>query len=1106
MKNSNPFYQRLIQAILLVLFFTNLTTVQAQAPAIQWQKMLGGAFDEQSYVTQQTADGGYIMAGYTASSNSGDVAGVNKGGYDMWLVKMNALGAIQWQKNIGGSGDEEIYEIQQTTDGGYIVAGMTTSSNSGDVNLTNHGGQDAWIVKLDATGTIVWQKVMGGIGVERAFAVRQTTEGGYIVAASSTSSNSGDVGLNNGTYDSWIIKLSATGVVQWQKLYGGNQDEETYDIQQTTDGGYILAGYTQSSSSGDVTGVLNGAPDYWIVKLNATGAIVWQKNLGGNDNEKAQGIVQAADGGYTVIGFTRSSNSGNVGLNHGSYDTWLIKLDATGTLLWQNTLGGSQDELSLFIQKTADGGYIFPAHTLSSSSGDVTAGRGSSDCWIVKVNELGVIQWQKVMGGAETDEAFSVYPTTDGGYIVSATSSSILSGDVTETNRGNTDIWLVKLFAPCNFTPSVSGNNSLCVGLTSTLTGSTTTGTAVWSSLNPAVATVSATGLVTGISVGTTDINYTVTQGGCSSVAAKIMNITGPPTIVTTVQDAVGATASGIINIESLPQGASSSINNGVLTLDKRLYTGLAAGVYSIKVQFNGCETTKNVTVSTAVLTFDPSKCYRIINKATNKALQVKDASLLNAAQIYQWTPAAVSQQLWQLTKQTDGNFTISSTNSEKMMDIIDNSAAGYCAEGTIIQQFTADGTNSQRWRIEMQPDRSLKIYNATCNKPLRVENSSAADGANVGIKVDFGTESFKWFIVEAQCQPTACITEGSILVERWDNSTAVNTPLRVPIGSPTVTTTQTSTSPVWNVGDNFFARARGYIRPQTTGSYLFNITGDDRAELYLSTSKSPTAASLIAFTNNWTGSIEYTKYPTQTSTAITLTANQLYYFEVRHKEFTSGDFWRVSWQTPTNATWQPITSQFLSKPCTNLFPLVSATNATFSFEARAAGGRAKLQWVTNTSDKTDYFEIERLNAKGDFDVLGRLNTEGGTDLKSYNFTDNDPLEGDNFYRINSVSTTKQTPQYSEVKKVSFGKNDGVNIYPNPANDFISVDLRRYEGKTVSLSLYNSLGLMVKKQTIEKATAAPQQVDIQELSAGTYLVRVQSEGKRDVLRQVAIAK
>jgi hypothetical protein len=192
------------------------------------------------------------------------------------------------------------------------------------------------------------------------------------------------------------------------------------------------------------------------------------------------------------------------------------------------------------------------------------------------------------------------------------------------------------------------------------------------------------------------------------------------------------------------------------------------------------------------------------------------------------------------------------------------------------------------------------------------------------------------------------------------------------------------------------------------------------------------------------------------------------------------------------------------SVSCTT--PVVaSATAETFGFEARASEGRTKLQWITNTGYKNDYFELERLNANGSFDILSRQNAYATKDMQYYTFTDNNPLDGDNFYRINSISQNGP-PQYSEVKKVIFSKNDGISIFPNPADEFINVDLRKYEGKTVALSVYNSVGLLVKKQTIEKVSAAPQQIDIQGFGVGSYLLRVQSEGKREVTRLFHIVK
>ncbi|MHA1651797.1 MAG: hypothetical protein ACTSYB_16515, partial [Candidatus Helarchaeota archaeon] len=192
----------------------------------------------------------------------------NHGGYDFWVVKLSSTGVIEWQKCLGGSNNDWVYSVQQTADGGYIVAGFTVS-NDGDVS-GNHDGEDFcdfWVVKLSSTGVIEWQKCLGGSNYERAYSVQQTADGGFIVAGE-TKSNDGDVSGNHGGYDFWVVKLSSTGVIEWQKCLGGINDEGAYSVQQTADGGYIVAGYTDSND-GDVSGKHGVcACDFWVVKLS----------------------------------------------------------------------------------------------------------------------------------------------------------------------------------------------------------------------------------------------------------------------------------------------------------------------------------------------------------------------------------------------------------------------------------------------------------------------------------------------------------------------------------------------------------------------------------------------------------------------------------------------------------------------------------------------------------------------------------------------------------------------------------------------------------------------------------------------------------------------
>ncbi|MBK9248201.1 MAG: choice-of-anchor D domain-containing protein [Ignavibacteria bacterium] len=265
-----------------------------------------------------------------AASIDGDVTG-NNGSMDYWVVKLNPAGAIEWQKALGGSSTEHANSIQQSTDGGYIVAGVSASKN-GDVT-GNNGNDDYWVVKLSPTGAIDWQRSLGGSLKDVAHSIQQSNDGGYIVAGESGSTD-GDVTGNNGNDDYWVVKLSPIGAIEWQKSLGGSNYDRAHSIQQSTDGGYIVAGVS-TSIDGDVTGNI-GSEDYWVVKLSSTGTIEWQKSLAGSNEDFAYSIHQSADGGYIVAGESYSNN-GDVSGNHGASDYWVVKLSPEGVAFQSDT-------------------------------------------------------------------------------------------------------------------------------------------------------------------------------------------------------------------------------------------------------------------------------------------------------------------------------------------------------------------------------------------------------------------------------------------------------------------------------------------------------------------------------------------------------------------------------------------------------------------------------------------------------------------------------------------------------------------------------------------------------------------------------------------------
>ncbi len=358
---------------------------------VEWQKTFGGKYDDKANSIQQTTDGGYIVAGWTASLGSG--------GQDVYILKLNAKGEVEWQKTFGGKDDDGANSIQQTADGGYIVSGWTKSFGSGE--------EDVFISKLSPKGQLEWQKAFGGEDDDEANSIQQTTDGGYIVA--------GETYSFDPLGDAYILKLSAKGEFEWQKTFGGRSRDEANSIQQTADVGYIVAGRTWSFGSEGY--------DVYILKLNSKGELEWEKTFGGENDDEANSIQQAMDGGYIVAGWTESFGSEGE-------DVYVLKLDAKGQLGWQKTFGGKYDDEANSFQKTADGGYIVAGWTKSFGSGE-------KDVYTLKLNAKGEIEWQKTFGGKDDDEAELIQQTADGGYIVVGWTASLGSG--------GEDVYILKL-------------------------------------------------------------------------------------------------------------------------------------------------------------------------------------------------------------------------------------------------------------------------------------------------------------------------------------------------------------------------------------------------------------------------------------------------------------------------------------------------------------------------------------------------------------------------------------------------------------------------------------------------------------------------------------
>jgi hypothetical protein len=396
--------KNVIIAALVNIFLAS--SVLGAVPA--WDATFGRSDNESAASVQQTSDGGYIFVGTTSTYGWGES--------DAWIVKADYKGTRIWDAAFGGKYSDAATSVQQTPDGGYIIAGTTFSYGA--------GGSDAWLIRMDANGNKVWDRTFGGPGNESASSVQQTSDGGYVFAGTTYTYGAGGS-------DAWLVKTDYKGLRMWDKTFGGPGNESASSVQQTSDGGYIIAGTTYTYGA--------GGSDAWLIKTDAKGTRLWDKTFGGPGNESASSVQQTSDGGYIIAGATDTYGAG------GS-DAWLIKTDANGTRFWDKTFGGPGNESASSVRQTSDGGYIIAGTTSSY-------GAGGSDAWLIKTDFRGNRLWDKTFGGTGNDSASQVKQTKEGGYVIAGTTSSY--------GAGGTDAWLLYVLdGASTTTPATASNKS----------------------------------------------------------------------------------------------------------------------------------------------------------------------------------------------------------------------------------------------------------------------------------------------------------------------------------------------------------------------------------------------------------------------------------------------------------------------------------------------------------------------------------------------------------------------------------------------------------------------------------------------------------------------
>ncbi len=424
-----------------MLLFCLVQKVHAQLPPQQWAIQYGGGNVDIPLSIKHTTDGGTVTVGYT-DSNNGDISPQPSREYwDLWILKLDKCGNIQWERSFGGTNYESARDVVQTADGGFIIAGETNSTDGGVIN-GYAATKDIWILKVDAVGTLLWQKRYGGNGLDIANHIHLLNDGSFYLTASS-SSNDGNISGNHGTAgytDAVLMKLDAGGNLQWSRCFGGSKNEELLDME-IINGRVYLAGYA-NSTDGDIPPQQKNY-DVWLLALDASGNKIYSRVYGGAQNDVAYSMTLGTDGNLTLAGYT-TSNDGDVSGARGSQDYWVLNINPTnGRMNWQRVMGGSDAEYANSVITDADGGYLVGGITYSNDL-DVANPLGEGDYWVIKFTQAGNVAWQQNLGGSGNDHLRAIiYQPAVKEYYLCGDSES---GDGNFSNpQGETDFGIIKL-------------------------------------------------------------------------------------------------------------------------------------------------------------------------------------------------------------------------------------------------------------------------------------------------------------------------------------------------------------------------------------------------------------------------------------------------------------------------------------------------------------------------------------------------------------------------------------------------------------------------------------------------------------------------------------
>jgi gliding motility-associated-like protein len=651
--------------LLLVSLVANLSTFgQDLTIHPTFNNMYGAGFVEDLYTSFETSDGGFILAGKAfQNAITGNIndpfCGVNNSDY--WIVKTDIDGNTEWDTLFGGSGNESLFDMIETSDGGYALVGQTVSMASCDVPAGNLFVNDAWVVKIDTLGDILWTSRFGSTQGDNAKSIIETTDGGLLIGGDT-------LNLVDNAPDYWITKLDGTtGAVLWDNSIGGDNFDFLEVVRETTDG-FFLGGYSVSGVSKDKSTANFGSWDYWIVKVDVNGNYVWDISYGGSGNDQLWDMEVTSDGGLIIGGFSDSNPSilpnNKTAPNIGGEDCWAIKVNSAGAIIWDQSYGGADlDRIySVEVVDLTDcvTNYIFGGITSSGASGDVTdANIGAGDYWINFVDASGNLIWEKNYGGDQYEEIRDFRRNSDGSYIVGGYTISDNHGDVPSTNYGVFDNWAFKL--SCNFSIPDLVDGEVCEGESITLTAATGTCdncTYQWDA-NGGNAT---TNSITVSPAATETYIVIVNNATCCSDTTSATIIWYPSPTVDLGADT--ETCSG----QSIPLDATTPTctyawSTGAAT---PIINPTMAGTYSVTITCEfGCTNTDEIIISSGIIP--------IVDLGNNTTLCAGDSLLLDAGtggMNYNWSTGATAQMIYG-NDETNYCVTVTSVDGCTTLDCI---------------------------------------------------------------------------------------------------------------------------------------------------------------------------------------------------------------------------------------------------------------------------------------------------------------------------------------------------------------------------------------------------------------------------------------------------